>query len=204
MHANEKVLVIGLSKTGTSTLNVMLSELGYRVCHQRKDLLRKVRAGNFAALDPVLDAYDAFEDWPWPLAYRHALARYGSRAKFILTTRSSAEKWFASVNNHGYRMNLFKSMKQTYGRYRPFGRSREFSQIYENHNAEVREFFASHPEQFLEFCLENGDGWQKLCDFLGKPVPGVPVPHANQTTPDLRKVQRICNEIIAPVYRLLP
>ncbi len=203
-RAKEKVLVIGLSKTGTSSLKQMLTELGYRVCGPRKALLREVRKGNLAALDPVLDEFDAFEDWPWPLAYRHAHARYGARARFILSTRITAEKWFRSIENHGYGTSPFKSMRDSYGRYRPFGREAEFTRIYEGHNAAVRDYFAGNPGQFIELCLERGDGWEKLCGFLGRPVPDAAVPHRNRTRPEATSLDHIANRLIAPVYRLLP
>ena len=33
------------------------------------------------------------------------------------------------------------------------------------------------PERLLEYRL--GSGWEPLCTFLGKPIPDVPFPHAN-------------------------
>lgn len=32
-------------------------------------------------------------------------------------------------------------------------------------------------ERLLEWCVE--DGWEPLCEFLGKPVPDEPFPHVN-------------------------
>ena len=196
-----KVLVIGLSKTGTSTLKAMLTDLSYRVCGPRKDLLREVRNENFAALNPVLEAYDAFEDWPWPLAYRYALELYGPNVKFILTTRIDESKWLSSITNHGYGMGLFKSMNSTYGYYRPFGKEKEFLNIYNNHNAEVRAFFTDYPNQFLEFCLEKGDGWDKLCAFLNAPIQEKRVPHRNKTTSGRKIIAQYLNRLVAIFYR---
>jgi hypothetical protein len=196
-----KVVVVGLSKTGTSTLKVMLSGLGYTVCGPRKDLLTRVRAGDIAAIDPVLDQYDAFEDWPWPLTYRYVLERYGDRAKFILSTRGSFEQWYTSLIKHGRSSSPFRGMYPTYGYYRPDGREAEFRKIYETHNEDVRQFFASRPAQCVEFCLENGDGWDKLCGLLGEPVPDLPVPRQNKAADRNKPVNVFINELIAPVYR---
>lgn len=198
----EKVIVIGLSKTGTTTLKDMLEKLGYRVCGPRKELLAEIRAGNMAAIDPVLDSYDAFEDWPWPLAYKYILERHGNKAKFILTTRSTTEKWLESIKQHGYGKSIFKSMHQTYGYYRPYGREKKFASIYETHNDEVRRFFSNHPEQLMEFCLENGDGWDKLCEFLEQARPKNPVPHRNKTDPRKRVLNRLSNKLVEPFYRV--
>ena len=192
-----KVIVIGLSKTGTSSLKHMLMPLGYRVCGPRKDLLAEVRSGHLAALDDVMDSYDAFEDWPWPLTYRYFLERFGQRAKFILTVRSTTDKWLASIVAHGFRMDPMKSMRMTYGHYRPTGREQEFRSIYENHNEDVRRFFADYPGQLIEMCLDNGDGWQKLCQFIGEPVPSDPVPHRNRSSDQGKRLNVVLNSIVA-------
>jgi len=201
---HQKVVVVGLSKTGTSSLKVMLQQLGYSVCGPKKDLLAQVRAGNRAAIEPTLEAYDAFEDWPWPLVYKDIHATYGDRARFILTVRKDADTWFRSIENHGYRTALLKSMKNAYGYYRPFGRKKQFQAIYESHNAEVRAHFADKPRLFMEMCLENGEGWTELCSFLGHPVPYETVPHRNKTNPNNKRLARFVNTIIAPVYARLP
>lgn len=198
-----KVMVIGLSKTGTSSLNRMLTALGYRVCGPRKDVLARVRNGEMSAVDELLESYDAFEDWPWPLTYRYVLERYGKRVKFILSLRSTTDKWLASITAHGFRTSVRKSMKLSYGHYRPFGREEEFRAIYECHNEEVRRFFAQHPGQLIEVCLENGDGWEKLCGFLEDPVPSLPVPHVARSVDQGKRFTVMLNSMIAPFYSRL-
>jgi hypothetical protein len=202
-----KVVGIGLSKTGTSSLSDMLTTLGYRVCGPRKAILARVRRGEMSAVDPVLESYDAFEDWPWPLTYRHVMERYGPKAKFILTVRGSSDKWLASVMAHGLRTDPARSMRLAYGYYRPFGREQEFRATYERHNDEVRRFFADYPGQLIEFCLDKGDGWEKLCSFLGEPIPSQPVPHRNRTQDQMKAKQKrlniILNTMIAPIYSRL-
>ncbi len=199
-----KVLVIGLSKTGTSTLKVMLERLGYRVCGPRKDLLRRLHAGDPSSVDATLAAYDAFEDWPWPLVYQRAHRIYGTRVKFVLTTRSF-ESWFKSLTDHGRRSNPFRGMHDAYGFYRPVGREAAFRRIYEQHNTAVRTYFASRPDQLLELCLERGDGWDELCRFLGEAVPAMPVPRSN-TAVELgashtERLNTIVNDAIGILYR---
>lgn len=198
-----KVVGIGLSKTGTSTLKHMLTALGYRVCGPRKDLLGRVRRGELAAVDDVLESYDGFEDWPWPLTYQHVMERYGPKAKFILTVRATSDKWLASVTAHGLRTDVTKSMRLTYGYYRPFGREGEFRSLYERHNEAARRFFSRYPGQFMEYCLDNGDGWEKLCHFLDEPVPALPVPHANRTSDQGKPINVMLNSLIAPIYTRL-
>lgn len=50
-------------------------------------------------------------------------------------------------------------------------------EIYRAHYAEVRA--KARPGQLLEYKL--GDGWEPLCEFLGKPVPDEPFPNVNDT-----------------------
>lgn len=50
-------------------------------------------------------------------------------------------------------------------------------EIYKDHYAEVRA--KAKPGQLLEYKL--GDGWEPLCEFLGKPVPDEPFPNVNDT-----------------------
>jgi hypothetical protein len=195
-----KVVVVGLSKTGTSTMRVMLEALGYTVCGPRKDLLAHVRANNWAALDPVVDSHDAFEDWPWPLAYQHIFARYPN-ARFILTKRKSFDAWFRSLVNHGRGSSPFRGMYRNYGHYRPDGNEAAFREIYDGHTAQVQAFFADKPGQLIDFCLETGDGWEALCRHIGEPVPDCPVPHINKTDVGRKRLNVAINGIIAPVYR---
>lgn len=199
---NTKVVVIGLSKTGTTTLKDMLGTLGYRVHGKNKKLIKRTQGGNLSALDQALESFDAFKDWPWPLSYRHVLARYGKDAKFILTTRSSTEKWFRSIEQHACRASIFKTMWLSYGYYKPYGRKEEFCKYYEDFNAEAQRFFNEHPGQLLSFCLESGDGWKKLCDFLGEPTPDLSVPHSNRADQHQANVNRVMNKLVRPVYEL--
>lgn len=48
--------------------------------------------------------------------------------------------------------------------------------MYEQHYALVRQMTPKH--RLLEY--ELGSGWEPLCEFLGKPVPNVPFPRANE------------------------
>jgi hypothetical protein len=58
-------------------------------------------------------------------------------------------------------------------------------EAYRAHNAAVRAHFAnSPPGRFLELDLVQRPRWDELCGFLGRPVPPVPLPHANPTRPD--------------------
>ncbi len=43
--------------------------------------------------------------------------------------------------------------------------------IYDSHSADVTEYFKNRPNDLLVMDITAGDGWDKLCPFLGVPVP---------------------------------
>ncbi|KAF7544300.1 hypothetical protein G7Z17_g10071 [Cylindrodendrum hubeiense] len=59
---------------------------------------------------------------------------------------------------------------------------------YDRHNRTIREMVP--PEQLLEYHM--GEGWEPICEFLGKPVPDVEFPWVNEAA-ELRRV--IANKI---------
>lgn len=50
---------------------------------------------------------------------------------------------------------------------------------YKKHYAELRSLLKDQPDRLLEYKL--GSGWEPLCEFVGKPVPGEPFPHVNES-----------------------
>ena len=174
-----KVFGIGFHKTGTKSLAAALQRLGYRV------------TGSNAVHDPdiasrVLDLafelaeqFDAFQDNPWPLLYREMDARYPG-SHFILTTRPT-DKWIRSVLHYfAGRSTPMREWIYGAGRGCPLTNEDIYIERYERHNREVRAYFHERPGDLLELAITEGEGWEKLCPFLGKPVPGVPFPHANR------------------------
>jgi type II secretion system protein G len=178
-----KVFGLGLNKTGTSTLGKCLRHFGYRHVSCRRDLLERFRAGDLEPIFQVLDEYDSFEDWPFPLMYRELFARCGDGARYILTTRSSPQRWLESLKSHALRTPADQQCRTlAYGFDYPHGHESDHLAFYDRHNADVRAFFRDHHAEhaFLDLCWERGDGWQQLCPFLGLPIPSIPFPHSNR------------------------
>ncbi len=50
---------------------------------------------------------------------------------------------------------------------------------YSQHSQEVVEHFAGRDNSLLIMNLGNGDGFEKLCPFLGVEIPAEPFPHMN-------------------------
>jgi len=200
-----KVFGIGLNKTGTASLDHALTLLGHRVHGPQKSLLKKCTPGNISALDPVVAIYDGFQDWPWPLYYREIFEHYGDTTKFVLTMRSSPERWFQSQVNHAMTRALRKGEWDTYGYYRPFGRQKQYCDFYRQHNESVRRFFKDNnaEHRLLEICFETDDSWNLLCDFLGLSAPQEPFPRSNLHDEKRHRGRQWMNAAVRKIYEPL-
>lgn len=172
----ERVFCIGFQKTGTTSVQYALSLLGYRVAgiFSMRDL------GNFEdvrvrALE-LMKGFDAAGDIPWPVLFRDLDAAF-PRSKFILTTREP-DLWYASACKH-FGEKRIRLHKWIYGAASPVGNEATYKNRLVSHEAEVREYFCHRPKDLIEFDVARGDGWEKLCKFLDKPIPKGDFPRLN-------------------------
>lgn len=196
-----KVFCIGLGRTGTTTFGECLQRLGSRHLGWiggdgglRRDLGLLARI-DYTAFTGVLDRFDSADDYPLPLMYRRLAETYPA-ARFVLTTRLSAERWAESIIGEFNRKKLNEGDHTWYEGelYAPDRRAR-LVRRYEAHLAAVREFFAGS-SRLLEVCWERGDGWRELCGFLGLAFPTEPFPHMNraQAAPPLDVVRQLIED----------
>jgi hypothetical protein len=182
-----KVFGIGFHKTGTTSLRDALRLLGYRVTgpnavheQQLADL------SSWAA--ELAEHYDGFQDDPWPLLFREMDQRFPG-SKFVLTVRNP-DDWYKSVLRHFGDKNTFMR-KFIYGIGHPRHNEHVYKTRVQAHNRDVMDYFASRPNDLLVMDLTNGDGWDKLCPFLGHRAPQARFPHANSGMPSwLRRSRR--------------
>lgn len=191
---DRKVFGIGWAKTGTTTLGACLEILGYKHQGPALDLVYDVRDGRFDRIFAAVDKADMFEDWPWLLLYKELDQRYPN-SRFVLTVRDT-DRWWRSyqnmVTNKKTRPDIGEIRKIIYGFEDGLQHKQAYIERYERHNAEVLHYFAQRPRDLLVLDWERGDGWPALCQFLGKPIPQLPLPHANAGTyrpPWYRKVR---------------
>lgn len=174
-----KIFGIGLQRTGTTSLHQAALLLGIRSAPMSADLLYDLNA-------PLIDQYDLFSDNPIPLLYQK-LDHARQNSKFILTTRP-VDDWLKSVEwllTHDT-PQLSADLKtiaddihqELYGR-TTFDES-TFRAFWHSHHAEVDSYFADRPDHLLKLDFTAGDGWEKLCPFLGVPIPAAPFPHTNK------------------------
>ncbi|MGB6043548.1 MAG: sulfotransferase family protein [Pirellulales bacterium] len=176
----DKIFGIGLARTGTGSLVAALRCLGYRCNHwiysNPKGLLRQLLNADFD-LEGLRDV-DAWVETPINMLYPQLDQRCpGSR--FILTVRD-VDKWLASVERR------FSNDVNYYGqqmRFLVFGCARFDQQrmrhVYDQHLANVHEYFKQRSGDLLVFNVDRGDGWAELCGFLNRPIPDEPYPVTN-------------------------
>jgi len=163
---------IGLGRTGTTSFCGSLRTLGYQ------NVIHNPSFEQLAELDGAADngctIFYKYLDYKFP----------GS--KFVLLTRD-LKPWLDSAEYiHGHtpiertedeiimrRMLLYETVV--------FDREK-FIETYHRHHADVRRYFAKRPDDLLEIDITKGDGWEKLCPFLGLPIPNQSFRNANKRT----------------------
>ena len=71
--------------------------------------------------------------------------------------------------------------------------SREgFSQVWDNHIIGIESYFRDK-SNLLVMNIFEGDGWEKLCEFLDKPIPNIEFPHEHKRSgPSIKLVHLLC------------
>lgn len=197
-----KVIVVGLPKTGTSTLTIMLRMLKYKVTGPDGDY----NVGNYQLLDSKFKTFDAFQDFPWCFEWKRYLNH--SNVKFIILKRDK-KSWFKSFfESYGRKQERYMSY--------PFMRIKkdiknknQFLNYFDEYYAEAEATAKLNPNQFLSVCIESFN-WTDLCAFLNEPIPktifGKPVkkPHVNKKNYKTKftlqnKLKVILRRVLLPV-----
>lgn len=184
------VFGVGLSKTGTTTLNEALAVLGHRPFHQPPIARTDVESGQYALEWPWwMSRYDAATDLTVAALFSD-LREMFPNARFIYTWRDK-EKWLDSCRRH-FTEARSKRQKSAASRAnsalsRAFYGTQTFDQdlfrtAYDRHEAAVLSAFKGAPS-FLSWGLTEDPRWAPLCDFLEKPVPDQPFPFSNKGAP---------------------
>lgn len=175
-----KVFSTGLQRTGTMSLTRALNRIGFRAKQFPKELYQDIQ-------HPIINEYDAFTDFPIPLLYQ-ALDQAYPGSKFIHTIRDE-DKWLKSVRwlftTGRIKFNVTENnYAQTFHQH--FYGTTHFDEAvfltrYRAYNKEVAAYFADRPEDYLVINLTEGEGYEKICPFLGVPVPDQPFPYSNKS-----------------------
>lgn len=185
-----RIFGIGLPKTGTTSLTRALQLLGYRTNHFPYSALR-YQSGKLSLDLERIRKWDACTDSPVALYFK-LLERSFPEGKFILTRRD-VDSWLDSCqHNHVWPGNYVRNKgirflphirkilclhRNTFGSeaFEP----EAFRQACQTHEREVVDYFARRNRELLILDICGGDGWDPLCEFLGRPVPDLPFPREN-------------------------
>jgi hypothetical protein len=189
-----KIFGIGFHKTATTSLAAALTQLGYRVTGPNWRKNPKIAEEVHSLAFDCVPKFDAFQDNPWPLLYRELDARFPG-SKFVLTLRP-ASRWIPSVVEHfGGTSTPMREWIYGAGCGDPTGREDLYVERYERHNREVMAYFADRPSDLLVLRITEGDGWEKLCPFLGLPVAEGPFPKTNSSR-DRKGLRRLTHRVL--------
>jgi len=201
-----ELLCVGLSRTGTISLQAAITKLGYGPCYHMVEVLAantacedaqewlKAYRGEPADLKRVLKGYRATVDVPANDFYERLIKLYPN-AKVILQTREP-EAWAASVNNSigrwhwdpplGYALwdvlpNV-KLQRQVARLWHAKAEKQDGTHLIDPDYMTrwIKQVKAKVPaEKLLVWNVK--DGYKPVCKFLGVPVPDEPFPHMNDT-----------------------
>jgi hypothetical protein len=190
-----EIVGAGVGRTGTHSLKLALEQLLGGPCHHMFEVLGDPSQvpGWIDAIDgrPVdwahlLRRYRAVVDWPGASFWRELLA--ANPGALVLLSVRDPEDWYKSASN-----TIFLGFDQVPREFAPwmnavrtllrdrfsdhFDDPTAMIAAYERHNEAVRSEVP--PSQLLEW--RPSDGWEPICERLGKPVPGDPFPLVNTT-----------------------
>ncbi len=203
----EKIFCIGLNKTGTTTIEMVLNEFGYKLGNQHKGelLLHDWFNKNFEPIIKFSQSAEAFQDIPFSLPNTYMfLEQNFKNAKFILTIRDDEEQWYKSITKFHSKLwsdgikkptandlrnaqYCYKGFAFDFNRYLfntpendPYNKE-ILKKAYNNHNSSVKEYFKNRTDKLLVINVSKDEDYIHLCKFLGKSPRGKSFPWENKT-----------------------
>lgn len=185
-----KVIVIGLQRTGTTSMGQALLDLGYKVVGGNSKLEHYVSSGQYDKVLEYADQFDAYQDLPWLFLYKELDKKYPN-SKFILTKRDE-QSWIKSMVNHfGDTDTSLK--KWAYGAGCPIDNENLYLERFRSHYKEVEGYFKGRENDILTVELGQDQNWDKLCSFLDKPIPKKRFPFENKRRDKLSFFEKTSN-----------
>ena len=189
-----KIFGVGLGRTGTHSLAAALNQLSIKTRPHVNynnlipEFCSATRTFTGSRLIAMFDEYQALANGTG-ISYQELDLAYPN-SRFILTVRES-NAWLKS--QHAYRRLQSEQVKDSathrvqrfinreiYGS--EYFDSKIWLDTYNRHVDGVLDYFADRPMSLLVIDICGGDGWDKICPFLGCAVPFGPFPHTNDIT----------------------
>ncbi len=196
-----QIIGSGLGRTGTMSMKLALEQLGCGPCHHMIEVFSHPEtvplwveaAEGRPDWDAIFQNYNAMVDYPGARYWRQ-LAEHYPAAKVLHTVRDP-DSWFESTQATIFAPTAMSAspppplkafFEAITGDFAGRLADRAFmTDYFRRHTAEVEQAIAK--DRLLIF--ESGEGWERLCAFLGVAVPDAPFPKANSRADFARRVE---------------
>ncbi len=203
-----KIFCIGLNKTGTTSLELALRNLGFKVGDQRNGelLISSWAYRDFSPIIKLAYSAEAFQDVPFSLPFTfQALDQHFPNAKFILTHRYNAEVWHSSLTRFHSKLwadgiRVPTAADLTNANYISKGyaywamlliytvphndlyNKQCLIDHYCRHNENIIDYFRHRIDKLITINVSKPGDYKRMCDFLGKEPVGDCFPWLNKNT----------------------
>ena len=179
---SDKPLVfgIGLNKTGTTSFHTAMEILGWKSLHNHKRIRDTLMNPKTSADDPlgpfISEGFNTFSDEPIPSIFGQLNVCYPN-AKFVITVRDYESRLHSIVKHvrqvqEGKRKGNWTKVSHSY-----------LWEHHLRHHRKVHQLFEDGiGTRLLVLNICKGEGWEKLCPFLGVDIPDKPFPCRNRFT----------------------
>jgi hypothetical protein len=183
-----KVFVIGFNKSGTTSVEHALMELGFILFDQGEGtkVFNKLIKEDYSDLFELITTAEAFQDIPFsfPLVYEVLDEKFPG-SKFILTVRDSPEQWFNSLTKFHSKIwgegelptpakleetdfsdstNPREILEHIFGTAEY--KASQYQEVYKKHIIDVQEYFKNRPGQLIIINVSNEKDYSRMCGFL--------------------------------------
>lgn len=203
----DKVFVIGLGKTGTTSLEKILTDMGFQLGNQAAGemLIKDYGNQDYDTIIKYFHSAEAFQDCPacLPELYK-IIDKEFPNSKFILTIRDNADIWYDSLVR--FHTKIFSSnlncpseedLKNSTYRYKswaleamkvamnypeiPLYEPLYYKSVYDKHINDVQNYFRYRGD-LITLNLKDENAVRNLCKFLGFSTPhNYKIPHLNKS-----------------------
>jgi hypothetical protein len=202
-----KIFCIGANKTGTTSLETVLRNFGFKIGSQAAAelMIDEWAVRDFRNIIKYCRTARVFQDVPFSLDFTYQVMDHSfPNSKFILTVRDDADQWYESVIRFHSKIIGFDRMptvedlqKFKYHHVGYLWRAQQYiygideSNLYDeniyksnylNHNRQVIEYFKFRPQDLLVLNVSDSSAMESLCEFLGIPHQGQQMPHLNRSS----------------------
>lgn len=200
-----KIFCVGFNKTGTTSLNAALRELGVIMAPQRpaENLFSDWKKQNYCNILDFCKEYQGFQDIPFSLPNTYKILDSAfPKSKFILTIRDDDIQWHKSIKyfhsklfgqngntptkndlrnaNYIYKGWIWDVMKTVYNpKENDIYNNENMIKTYNNHNKSVMSYFNTN--QLLIINISEPNSFQQLAEFIGVKTELKEFPWLNKT-----------------------